>query len=224
MPVTLNISGSNTNTLSPTVQVLTYGSAYQGGYVFAIDDATPNTGSVGGKVVARDESVPVIWSSNGVSGNPADVAYNVVPGVDELSPVACNGANDGACNTQAITTFYSSVNSAFYAAGVCSASTVSGYSDWYLPAVCELNDQAVAGCGVNMDNVQRNLVDHPNINVAAQISSLPNVVYWSSTGFSGGPAGQRAWVHYFARGGGAVSYDENKNFALAFRCVRALTL
>ena len=75
-----------------------------------------------------------------------------------------------------------------------------------------------------MDSVQRNLVDHPNVAVAAQISSLPNVVYWSSTGFSGGPAGQRAWVHYFVRGGGAVSYDENKNFALAFRCVRALTL
>jgi hypothetical protein len=224
VPVTLSIGGSNTNTLNPTVQVLTYGSAYQGGYVFAIDDTTPNTGSIGGKVVARDESVPVIWSSNGVSGNPADVAYNAIPGINENSAAPCNGANDGACNTQQIVAFDPGVNSAFYAAGVCSASTASAYSDWYLPAMCELNDQAVAGCGASMDSVQRNLVDHPNVAVAAQISSLPNVIYWSSTASSGAPVGHEAWVHFFVRGGGALSYADNKNHTFAFRCTRALTL
>lgn len=218
VPVTLDISGSNTNTLSPTVQVLTYGSAYQGGYVFAIDDTTPGTGSVGGKVVARDESASVMWSSSG-----GTVVYNAIPGINENSGAPCNGANDGACNTEQIVAFNPGLDSA---AGVCSASTASGYSDWYLPAVCELNDQAVAGCGVNMDNVQRNLVDHPNIAVAAQITSLPNVIYWSSTGSSGIPApvGQEAWVHYFERGINALSYEADKNNPFAFRCVRPLTL
>ena len=37
-PSTLTITGSNTNILTPTVEVLTYGNQYQDGYVFAVDD------------------------------------------------------------------------------------------------------------------------------------------------------------------------------------------
>jgi hypothetical protein len=50
VPVVLSILGSNTNTVTTVVSVLTYGSVYQSGYVFAIDDTTAVSGSIGGKV------------------------------------------------------------------------------------------------------------------------------------------------------------------------------
>ncbi|WP_382323191.1 DUF1566 domain-containing protein [Hydrogenophaga sp. UC242_53] len=226
VPVTLSVGGSNTNLLTPTVQVLTHGSVYQGGYVFGIDDTTPVTGNVGGKVAALNDAVGlapgVIWSSNGNSGTTPDVAYNVVPGVDELSTPAlgrCNGGTDGACNTNEITTFYTGVNHTYYAAGACRA-TQSGYSDWYLPAVCELGGQASAGCAPGGASMQANLIDNGAVNVAA----LPTAVnYWSSTPRNGNPNFD-AWVHRFATMGGAVSTGIDKSTTLPVRCVRALTL
>lgn len=66
-PITLSISGTNTNILTPVVNIITYGSVYQGGYVYAVDDTTPNTGSIGGTVVTQTDQASrspdgVIWS------------------------------------------------------------------------------------------------------------------------------------------------------------------
>ena len=66
-PITLSVSGTNTNTLTPTLNIVTYGSVYQGGYVYAVDDTTPDTGSIGGKVAtltdqATNFSPGIIWS------------------------------------------------------------------------------------------------------------------------------------------------------------------
>jgi len=225
VPITLSVGGSNTNLLTPTVQVLTHGSVYQGGFVFAIDDTTPTTGNVGGKVAATTDVVAqvpgVIWSSLGNNGTSGDTAYNVVPGVDETStPVigTCNGGTDGACNTNEITTFYTGVNNAYYAAGACRA-TQAGYSDWYLPAICELGGQVSAGCSPGGASMQANLIDNGAINVA----SLPTAVnYWSSTPYSASP-NIAAWSHQFATLGGAFSAQFNKNNMFPVRCVRALT-
>lgn len=227
VPITLSVGGSNTNLLTPTVQVLTHGSVYQGGYVFGIDDTTPPTGNIGGKVAATTDAVPqvpgVIWSSLGNNGTSADTAYNNVLGTDETSTTllggACNGGTDGACNTNEITTLYTGVNNTYYAAGACRA-TQAGYSDWYLPAVCELGGQAMAGCAVGGASMQANLIDNGALNVAA----LPTAVnYWSSTSFSALPTNV-AWVHQFATGGLAFSAQASKDNMLPVRCVRALTL
>lgn len=101
-PITFTISGNNTNTVNSNVQILTYGSVYQGGYIFAFDDlrgcssSSDCFGSVGGKVVTTtDQAAPypngIIWSSNGASGScaafpsPCDVSFDVIPGISETS-------------------------------------------------------------------------------------------------------------------------------------------
>lgn len=225
VPITLSVGGSNTNLLSPTVQVLTHGSVYQGGYVFAIDDTTATTANIGGKVAALNDAVApapgVIWSSLGNNGTSADAAHNTVLGTTETSTTllggACNGGTDGACNTNEITTFYTGVNNTYYAAGICRM-TQAGYSDWYLPAVCELGGQAVASCPVGGASMQANLID----NGAVSVVGLPRTVdYWSSTSYAANDMFD-AWFHQFAAGG-AFSSNANKANQLAVRCVRALT-
>ena len=222
VPITLSVGGSNTNLLSPTVQVLTHGSVYQGGYVFSIDDTTPNTGNIRGKVVALNDASPgVIWSSNGNGGAPVDVAYNIIPGVDELStPVGgiCNGGTDGACNTEEITRVYTGVNNAYYAAGACRA-TIAAYTDWYLPAVCELGSDASPGCA-GAQSMQANLID----NNALSVGTLPTAIsYWSSTPSNAAPD-FNAWAHQFGVGILAASSADLKHELHKVRCVRALTL
>lgn len=193
--------------------------------MFDIDDATPASGSIGGKVAAINDMVAqapgVIWSSLGNNGTSADVARNAVLGTDEASTTlmggACNGGADGACNTNEITTLYVGVNNSYYAAGACRA-TQAGYTDWYLPSVCELGGQVPAGCAVGGASMQTNLIDNGAINVAA----LTAADYWSSTSFSANSADD-AWNHRFATGGAAVSSIADKGTMLPVRCVRALT-
>jgi hypothetical protein len=89
-PITLSISGTNTNTLTPTLNILTYGSVYQGGYVYAVNDTTPNTGSIGGTVVSQTDQAPIfpngaIWSSNGAGGATANVSSEIIPGIADTS-------------------------------------------------------------------------------------------------------------------------------------------
>lgn len=222
VPITLSVGGSNTNLLSPTVQVLTHGSVYQGGYVFSIDDTTSPAGNIGGKVAALNDASPgVIWDSNGNGGAPVDVAYSVIPGIDELStPFAgfCYGGTDGACNTNEITNFLTGVNNAYYAAGACRA-TMNTYSDWYLPAVCELGSDASPGCAGGQ-SMQANLID----NNALSVGTLPTAIsYWSSTPSNAAPD-FNAWAHQFGIGILAVSSSDFKHGLHRVRCVRALTL
>lgn len=193
--------------------------------MFDIDDTTPASGSIGGKVAATEDVVAqppgVIWSSLGNNGTSADVARNTVLGTDEASTTlmggACNGGADGACNTNEITTLYVGVNNSYYAAGACRA-TQAGYSDWYLPSVCELGGQVAAGCAVGGASMQANLIDSGAINVA----TLAAAEYWSSTSFSANSAND-AWNHRFATMGGAVSSPVDKDNMFPVRCVRALT-
>lgn len=132
---TISVSANNANSVSSSIVILGYGCIYQGGYVYAFDDTTSNTGSVGGKVATTsDQAAAIIWSSNGAAGS---VSYDTLPGIDETStstmgspsynPIftlffsstytnanpftsasfaQCNGNLDGSCNTGNILTFY----------------------------------------------------------------------------------------------------------------------
>jgi hypothetical protein len=204
-PVSLSIAGSNTNTLNVNVSVLTYGSVYQGGYVFAVDDTTPATGSIGGTVAAQTDSA-----------NPSS-------GILWQASAATTGASspsDGKANTAAIVSALGSPTSS-YAAGVCKA-TISGYSDWYLPAVCETGYDSASsgtGCGSSssptQQNMQSNLVDNGNI------GSL-NGVYWTSTEATAAPS-THSWGQNLATGGGSAQVMIIKTSTEGARCVRALT-
>jgi hypothetical protein len=63
-PITLSVQGTNTNTLTPTLNIVALASVYQSGFIYSIDDTTPITRSIGGKVAAlTDQSNGIIWSS-----------------------------------------------------------------------------------------------------------------------------------------------------------------
>lgn len=228
-PITLTIVGDNTNTLTPTISVLTYGSVYQSGYVYAIDDTTPTNASIGGKVAALTDQANlypfgVVWSSNGTVGQVDN--FNI-PGIYENSTAgvnSCNGNTDGACDSTQILNHYLSTDSypvSFYPAGTCSV-TIGDYSDWYLPAMCEMGYDSLSvgsGCGSaispTLQNMQSNLVDNGNI------GSLSGS-YWSSTEYSASPTND-AWTQFFATSGLSSQGITIKSNPYAVRCSRALT-
>ena len=209
VPVTLSVGGSNTNLLSPTVQVVGYANVYQGGYVFAIDDNTPDTGSVGGKVAALEDA-----GGTPVPTKPWSTSNDDV--------VASTSLTDGKANTAAILAFYSGLELPVnHAAGLCSLSSNGGVSGWYLPAICEMgHDQAGAGTGCGSagtplaENMQSNLV------ADGTLTGLPPR-YWSSTQTSTSIAWQQEFAIGLASG---TQWAGNKAGDLTpVRCVRALT-
>jgi hypothetical protein len=233
-PVSLTVSGINTNNVVTSLSILSYGSVYQSGYLFAIDDSTANTGSIGGKVASlNDQADPfpngIIWSSNGNSGDAINAVFDDIPGIYESStnpPDVCDGNSDGQCNSQVIVNYYSppqtnpAVNFSFYAAGRCQG-VIDGYSDWYLPSICEMGydrNGAGSGCGSAasplVQNMQSNLVDLGNIGGLSQN-------YWSSTEFSGTPS-DTAFTQLFGFPIGEQAAI-GKEITIAVRCVRRLT-
>lgn len=280
-PITLNVSGSNTNTLNITLNILTYGSVYQGGFVFDVDDTqgcsgSPSvcTGSIGGKVMtttnqatttfhARAPVVGAFWSSNGagivtydiipfigdsvIGTNPdyttALLAYNsIYPSYTSTHPFpspnafsSCDGSFDGLCNRSNIFALYAlyttdSINHTIssgatstntYAAGLCSR-TINSYSDWYLPAICQMGYNGIidnAGCGTNsspsIQNIQSSLIDIANLGAA------PAGASWSSTEYSNN-ARSDAWYQSFASSGSFQSTNIKINRYSVY-CVRNFT-
>ena len=228
--------------------VLGYGCQYQGGYVFSIDDTTPTTSSIGGTVAATADGpyfggvgvTSVNWSSGtsvsiwGIAetstiGSPIP---NTTTPTGETALLAtgqlnCNGNIDGSCDTNNIIIHYPYPAMTTEAAAVCKQTTgaLAGYSDWYLPSICEMgfDTTGVPGsrCGVPptppaIQNMQINLVDRLD---------LLHGSYWSSTEFSGDPS-SKAWLQYFTN---AVPEDSNQNpvnkvVTYSVRCARALSL
>lgn len=266
-PITIELTGANTNTLTLIASVLTYGSVVQGGYLFSVDDTTPDSGSIGGKVTAlADQSSAVIWASNGSNAVSADL----IPGIDETSTTssgspayasaqvnfnstysnemvfpfppsgsfaACNGGTDGTCNSNNVLSLYNSYVTNFglggspyslssgptaavqYAAGLCTA-TISGFSDWHLPAICEMGfDElgAGTGCGTSasplLQNIQSNLVANGIVGLSG--------FYWSSTQYSASPISDALFKSFDLNN--ALQFNSNKGSTLAVRCTRALS-
>ena len=209
--ITLTIAGTNTNSLGVSLQVLTYGSVYQSGYVFAVDDTAPGNVSIGGKVAALvDQTANAPWSAT----------LDNIPGVSETSTTPCNGKLDGACDTAAIDGFYSSVSATSYAAGFCSA-TIGGLTDWYLPAICEVGYDNASGCGTSsaptLQNMQSSLVDNGNMGGF----NFANY-YWSSTAYAAIPT-NFAWMQVFEPTGASLQSGAVKSTVLNVRCARAMT-
>ncbi|STX29826.1 transmembrane protein [Legionella beliardensis] len=240
IPGIIRVTADNASAISSEVVVLNYGCIYQGGYVYAFDDSTADTQSVGGKVVTLADQAPphpngVIWSSNGNGNTPDDAAYDSIFGVSNRStpsaPIpnigqvagqnACNGSQDGACNTDNIYLFYQNnakgapIDPAYYAAAYCKQ-TINDYSDWYLPAMCEMG-YGDAICGTSstptLQNIQSSLVDNGLISLLGY--------YWSSTQTTHGPQ-YSAWYQYFAPDGKSVQLFVSKFNRLGLRCSRHL--
>ncbi|QNK66820.1 hypothetical protein [Variovorax sp. PAMC26660] len=120
VPIVLSIQGENTDPIATAVSILAYGSVYQGGYVYSLDDSTGTTTSAGGKVLALSlASAGEIWGPDG-----ALLVENFI---------------DGRAATQAIVAQFPGQASA---AKTCMDSTLGGYADWYLPVIRELTGGA----------------------------------------------------------------------------------
>lgn len=225
-PTTISISSSNASTVQVGFYVLSYGCVFQSGALYSIDDTTSSAGSIGGKVLSLTDSyAPLYWSTDS-SNVPL---LSTIAGTDETSTAgvgSCNALTDGSCNTALIQTFYTtpnttpSLNLDNYAAGVCKASIVGSYSDWYLPAVCEIgvdSSGAGVGCGTSstptVQNVATNIVDY-NMQVLGVSNSE---VYWTSTTNSAGTGS--IWVQNFSTGNAA----QLSSTMAHVRCARSLT-
>ncbi|QDK38453.1 hypothetical protein [Bdellovibrio sp. NC01] len=204
-PTTIHVSAANAATTDVTFVVLSYGCIYQGGALYSIDDSTPNTGSIGGKVISTvDESASTYWSSD-ASNNPI---YDVIAGTWQSSVAGantCTGKTDGVCNTNLIETYYTTnypgLGRSHYSPGICLNSANGGYTDWYLPAICELGPDSGSygtGCGTTanpiIQNVATNIVNY-NMTVLGIVNTD---AYWASTTNSAG--GGWRWAHNFVNG------------------------
>ena len=132
---TITISADGGLSSQVNAYVLGYGCQYQGGFIYSVDDTTPNTGSIGGKVAslidlarpslhASSPVASIIWGSNGNGSVGADVNYTAILGTDETSTTLapsptipaypggtpafthCNGSSDGSCNSSNILSYY----------------------------------------------------------------------------------------------------------------------
>lgn len=280
VPGTITISADNSNTASTNVVVLGYGCIYQGGYVYAFDDTTLTSGSVGGKVVATtDQAVRypsgIIWGSNGLGRAPEHTSFDMIPLISELSGpsyslaqeyfnasysntdtfpfppsstfASCSGVTDGSCNTRNILTFYDNyvtnygisespfslsagpTNLSYYAAGLC-VQTISGYSDWYLPAICEMGLGPLCPPNQSIDDTLPDLLSDssdptPSTSCALGAGCLVGY-YWSSTGYSFSShiySQFYSWNQYFNSGGGSTQLMSDKSVRNGVRCSRKLT-
>jgi hypothetical protein len=205
VPGTVTVNSDNGPALTVEVLVLGYGCLYQGGYLFAIDDTTPPTSSIGGKVAAQsDQSTGVIWSA---AIGSTSVDYTDL-GLHEDSITPCSASYDGACNSTVILSHYSPAwlyQRSRFAAGQCAA-TISGYSDWYLPALCEL-DSCPGGGGQSIRG-----------NVGA-VAGLAFNTYWTSTEFHITPAN----LAYSVNISFGMDHNTDKNTSLRVRCARAVS-
>jgi hypothetical protein len=187
-----------------------YRCIYQGGYVFAIDDTTANTSSIGGTVAAvADQASGVEWSSDLFD----------IPGIDENSTSPCIGNSDGACDTAQIVTHYSADPPSSYAAGAC-LTNISGFTDWYLPAICEMSFSAGnnAGCG----SAGSPLIQNMNSNIGPAVLGASGEFYCTATEFAANPT-VGAWGQFLGSSfSEQVALVKNGNPS-SVRCARALT-
>lgn len=159
---------------------------------------------------------------------------------------ACQGLTDGQCNTRNLVTFYNQFMTnntlgnggtapftaspgptplSYYAAGLCKQ-TISGYSDWYLPAICEMGPaNNGSGCVAGTQNIIDNLPDligiigpSPDTSCAWGANCLTDR-YWSSTEDA---LFQRdnAWSEIFDSGSNIQSTGV-KYFMCGVRCSRS---
>ena len=243
VPGIVTVLAGNTSVQSKVV-VLGYGCIYQGGYVFSLNAGTLATGgSAAGTVVALSDQAAqypngIIWSSNGYGSTLSYTVSDAIPGILESStagPGSCSGADDGACDTSTIVTYYSpaqtspAVNLSYYAAGLCRA-TINGYDDWFLPAICQMGPNSNgSGCVANTPNIVTNLsaiigyfnVTNPGNSCSIGTNCLAGP-YWSSTENGLNTAGF-SWAENFESGSSSQPIA-TKDFPYGVRCSRALTL
>jgi hypothetical protein len=229
--VTVNASSAPSSVVSDVV-VLSYGCIYQGGFVYSVDDTTVNTGSIGGKTAAVNDTYPGQGTlSSGIpnwwNGTPTDVSPD--GSTYETNP---RGANNGSSNTATITAVLGCTPSLSpsYAACLCTNLSVNAtgtpnctspstcYTDWYLPAICELGGTSpnVTLCTSGSTNIQDQLY---NASPPIATNLVDNALYWSSTEAANNPV-SLAWSQAYIPGSVGDQGGNLKNYSIGIRCSR----
>ncbi len=215
--------------------------AYPNGIVWSSN----GSGGTGLSDSSYDAIPGVDEASTRSSGSPAYASFSAGFASTYTNPnpfsaasfASCDGAFDGSCNTNNIVALYNQfstnntaasgnagpftastgpTNASYYAAGLC-RQTINGYSDWYLPAQCEMGYGSATSCGnagsPALQNMQSNLVDFSGLNLQG--------IYWSSTQAAVSGASS-AWAHLFAGAGGSLLLNVSKAQQAGVRCSRAL--
>jgi hypothetical protein len=148
--------------------------------------------------------------------------------------VNCDGVNDGPCDTNNIVVFYSpphtnpAVNLNFYAAGFCKKTIDSSgnspcsvgtcYSDWYLPAICELGPFSNSGSGTCVSLTMNMQVQLFEASIGGFASGSN---YWSATtSLVNNPL--MAWFESFVTSS-STQLTDLKRSQDSVRCVRTIT-
>lgn len=206
------VSVSASNVLSSTatsVVVLTYQCIYQQGYVFAIDDTTLNTSSIGGKIASLANVSPGATWFNGASITTN--AQSLTDGAANTAMIlAVQGAGSYAASVAANYTIDSVGNTP------CSSGTC--YTKWYLPAICELGDSSI--CSSNTPSLGNNLTGLSSAQCTE--TSCLSGIYWSSTEYSGNPS-LGVYADQFIPGGPPLASILTKGSSVFVRAVRALS-
>ena len=229
-PATITVSANNAPSVTTDVVVLTYGCQYQSGYVYSVNDLTPPTGSVGGKIAALSDSVAGTTTPSIATPNWGGFGCDIG---SDLWDSAIQGANDGSINSSAtvsaLTTNYSSSPCTLgspvalddYAAGRCSQYTTPSDAGliWYLPSICELSGSSPSN---NCTDGTTSMLYQLRLLSPAVGGFVNTGYYWSSTEVDGPVAAIVAWYQRFSSGG-SQSFG-NKRILLGVRCSRALSL
>lgn len=226
-PLRLAMSGLNISPFDLWVNVLTYGSFYQSGFLFSIVETVDVGVSIGGTVAAERDTVVYLpglaWDSTPLCNDVLGLckitrAHSPTNGTDETT--------SGVSGNTYLITHALTPDPLSYAAGRCSRLPSDERNHWYLPAICELGYGAHAGnvdCGTKdnplLPNIQSNLIE---LGMNAFNFSTPGN-YWSSTEFLLQPRAY-AWYAYLSDQNNAYQ-DINAKFGqLGVRCVRSLNV
>lgn len=201
---------------------------YEGALVFSVSGTSPNAIA---KVVADNDALVggIRWDADGNCGpfNPCSQLTNawdanhgqdqpVVPGSTNPNNTGTNGPG----NTFQIFSVLNGQNGntnnpANYAAAACTTYVDGGYTDWYLPAVCEWSNEGNVGYTCSIPNIYANLISLGFITLASDY-------YWSSTERSGFSASFDAMALNFSSLPPAMS-SIPKIATFRIRCVRAIS-
>lgn len=187
----VSVTADNAPQTDIDVLLLGYGCIYEGGFLFSVDDSTPNIGSIGGKVAALvNEAGGFQWAT----------VANVT---------TATSLTDGEANTNALLAPVGT----YAAAQICFNKIDQGFTNWYLPAICELGRYigtgTPAGCGIT----------NPNLYTTLRLNGLGNLnstAYWSSTQVDANDA----WLQIFLIGSQTPNVKSDPNFV---RCIRIFT-
>jgi hypothetical protein len=201
------------------------------------------------------------YTTSQASFNTTYSNTNSYPFPSSNSFSSCNGGTDGACNSRNILALYNaryddtdyittnySINcdpnqggagctlsagktaTNLFAAGLCTG-TINGYTDWYLPSICEIGPSGLAasGCAIGTQNIVNQLPDlignpssgSPGTSCTYQTNCLAGS-YWSSTEDSFAST-STAWSQLFDSFIGSTQDKSNKSTPLGVRCSRTLT-